>query len=176
MHPQLTATCWEGIPGEHSDNWVLLFPVACVSAWRALANDTGYLVLQARTAQEAARRAAGGMPPMWAIAAMVILGFDEFMWLLRSPFTLLLLGFLFLFGKALYVQMDVEATVAALGLVPSLAVLGARLVPSAVAVLQKLIEAGAAQQAGQQAVPLTQGSGGGGGGEASQRGANKKDD
>ena len=154
MHPSLTGTAWDGVV----PHWELLSPTACVAAWRALSTDTAYLVLQARTTQEAAKRAAGGAPPLWAIVAMIILGFDEIMWLLRSPVTLLLLGTLLLFGRAVYAQMDVDSTINALGLVPSLAVLAARLVPSVLAVLHKLIEAGAqagaaatATQTGQQA-------------------------
>jgi hypothetical protein len=139
LHPSLTGTAWDGVAA----HWELLSPTACVAAWRALSTDTAYLVLQARTTQEAAKRAAGGAPPLWAIVAMLILGFDEIMWLLRSPVTLLLLGTLLLFGRAVYAQMDVDSTINALGLVPSLAVLASRLVPSALAVLHKLIEAGA---------------------------------
>ena len=139
LHPSLTCTAWEGV----SSHWELLAPTACVAAWKALSTDTAYLVLQARTTQEAARRAAGGAPPLWAIAAMLVLGFDEILWLLRSPVTLLLLGTLLLFGRAVYAQMDVDSTIQALGLIPSLAVLAARLVPAMLAVLHKLIEAGA---------------------------------
>ena len=144
----LSGSTWENLAVA---DWQLISPTACVAAWRALSTDTAVLVLQARNAQEAARRAAGGAPPLWAVAAMLILGFDEIMWLLRSPVTLLLLGTILLFGRAVYAHMDVDGTIAALGLVPSLAVLAARVVPSAVAVLQALIEAGAqAAQQGQQ--------------------------
>ena len=90
------------------------------------------------------------------MAAMVVLGFDELLWLLRSPVTLLCLGCALLFARALYAQMDVESTVAALGWLPSLAVLGARLVPAAVAVLSKLLEAGMAAGTPTQPVPAVQ--------------------
>ena len=45
--------------------------------------ETEYTVSQAIAAQEASRRSNNWFPPPWAIAAMIILGFNEFMTLLR---------------------------------------------------------------------------------------------
>ena len=149
---QLMAPSWEAIPVDAE----LLTPPACRAAWRSFSADVAYSLLQARAAQDAARRAAASAPPLWAMAAMVVLGFDELLWLLRSPVTLLCLGCALLFARALYAQMDVESTVAALGWLPSLAVLGARLVPAAVAVLSKLLEAGMAAGTPTQPVPAVQ--------------------
>lgn len=52
--------------------------------------------------QDANRAAQNRMPPLWAIAAMVVLGFNEFMAVLYNPLLLLLLLLLFLFGRTVY--------------------------------------------------------------------------
>ena len=57
---------------------------------------------QAQATQEANRAATNRWPPFWAIAAMVFLGFNEFVAVLYNPLWLLLALFLFLFGKTVY--------------------------------------------------------------------------
>ena len=57
---------------------------------------------QAMATQDANRAAQNRMPPLWAIAAMVVLGFNEMMALLYNPLLLLLLLVLFLFGRTVY--------------------------------------------------------------------------
>jgi len=136
----LLSAAWPGLTASQQ----LLSPPAVRNAWRSFDTDCGFAVLQARTAQEAARRAQAAGAPLWAILMIVILGWNELMWLLRSPLTLITLACVFLFGRALYAKMEVESTVATLGLVPSLAILASRLVPAAVAVFSKLLEAGQA--------------------------------
>lgn len=54
---------------------------------------------QAMATQEANRAASNRAPPLWAIVAMVVLGWNEFFAVLRNPLWLLLLVFTFLFGK-----------------------------------------------------------------------------
>jgi hypothetical protein len=57
---------------------------------------------QAMATQDANRAAQNRMPPLWAIAAMVVLGFNEFMAVLYNPLLLLALLLLFLFGRTVY--------------------------------------------------------------------------
>ncbi len=58
--------------------------------------------MQAQATQEANRAATNRWPPFWAIAAMVLLGFDEFVAVLYNPLWLLLGLVIFLFGKTVY--------------------------------------------------------------------------
>ncbi|KAK7859258.1 protein root hair defective 3 [Quercus suber] len=58
--------------------------------------------------QEANKRNNNWLPPPWAIAAMVILGFNEFMTLLRNPLYLCVIFVGFLLFKALWVQLDIS--------------------------------------------------------------------
>ena len=57
---------------------------------------------QAQATQDANRAASNRMPPIWAIAAMVVLGFNEFLALLYNPFYIVLGIALFLFGRTVY--------------------------------------------------------------------------
>ncbi|KAJ4870934.1 Protein ROOT HAIR DEFECTIVE 3-like protein 1 [Raphanus sativus] len=59
------------------------------------------------TGMEANKRGNNWLPPPWAIFALIILGFNEFMTLLRNPLYLgvLFVGFLLL--KALWTQLDI---------------------------------------------------------------------
>ena len=58
--------------------------------------------MQAQATQEANRAATNKWPPFWAIAAMVVLGFDEFVAVLYNPLWLILALIIFLFGKTVY--------------------------------------------------------------------------
>ena len=62
----------------------------------------GCVWVQAQATQEATRAATNRWPPFWAIAAMVLLGFDEFVAVLYNPLWLLLGLVIFLFGKTVY--------------------------------------------------------------------------
>lgn len=55
--------------------------------------------LQAMATQEANRAASNRMPPIWAIAAIVLLGWNEFFAALRNPLWLVFGLIIFLFGK-----------------------------------------------------------------------------
>ena len=54
---------------------------------------------QAMATQEANRAASNRTPPLWAIVAMVLLGWNEFFAVLRNPLWLLCFAALLLFGK-----------------------------------------------------------------------------
>jgi hypothetical protein len=58
--------------------------------------------VQALATQEANRAAQNRLPPLWAIAAMIVLGFNEFMAVLYNPFWLVFLLIAFLFARTVY--------------------------------------------------------------------------
>lgn len=58
--------------------------------------------MQALATQEANRAAQNRLPPLWAIVAMVVLGFDEFVAVLYNPLWLVFLLLLFLFARTVY--------------------------------------------------------------------------
>ncbi|WCJ28460.1 Protein ROOT HAIR DEFECTIVE 3 [Euphorbia peplus] len=99
----LASSSWE----EVSPKDTLITPVQCKSLWRQFKAETEYTVTQAISAQEAHKRSNNWLPPPWAIAAMLILGFNEFMMLLKNPLYLMVLFVGYLISKALWVQMDV---------------------------------------------------------------------
>ncbi|KAJ6294430.1 hypothetical protein OIU76_022494 [Salix suchowensis] len=99
----LASSTWK----EVSPKATLLTPVQCKSLWRQFTAETEYSVTQAISAQEAHKRSNNWLPPPWAIVAMVVLGFNEFMVLLRNPLYLLVLFVVYLLSKALWVQMDI---------------------------------------------------------------------
>eukprot|EP00227_Mantoniella_beaufortii_P017470 CAMPEP_0197578866 /NCGR_PEP_ID=MMETSP1326-20131121/2974_1 /TAXON_ID=1155430 /ORGANISM="Genus nov. species nov., Strain RCC2288" /LENGTH=959 /DNA_ID=CAMNT_0043142149 /DNA_START=252 /DNA_END=3131 /DNA_ORIENTATION=+ len=131
-------TEWEG----ESDAAVMISPAECRSVWRQFEADTAYAVSQALAAREAVSR--GGQPsaPLWMIGALVVTGFDEVMWLLRNPITLLFLIALGLFLRALYKNLDVE-TALAMGVVPGLMFLATKVLPTAILILKRLADEGA---------------------------------
>ena len=133
----LSGATWEGLPSRVE----LLSPPNCRTLWRQFENDVTYAIQNARNAQEAASRAASASMPLWAVAAMLALGFDEVLWLLRSPLTLIFLALAALFGRAIWAKLDV-AEAMRLGLVPGLMLLATKVLPAALAVVQKLLEAG----------------------------------
>ncbi|KAM2172373.1 hypothetical protein ACFX1R_037334 [Malus domestica] len=59
---------------------------------------------------EAHKRSNNGLPPPWATMAMIVLGFNEFMMLLKNPLYLMVLFVAFLLSKALWVQMDITSS------------------------------------------------------------------
>ena len=127
---------------DEDENAVMLTPQECRSAWRKFEADTAYAVSQALAAREAAARGGAPAAPAWMIAALIVTGFDEAMWLLRNPITLLFLVAAGLFLRAMYNNMDVE-TAMRMGVVPGLMFLATKVVPTAMAILKKLWEEGA---------------------------------
>ncbi|XP_015069954.1 protein ROOT HAIR DEFECTIVE 3 isoform X3 [Solanum pennellii] len=136
VDPLASSTWDEVLPSK-----TLITPVQCKSLWRQFKTETEYVVSQAIAAQEASKRNNNWLPPPWAIAAMVILGFNEFMTLLRNP---LYLGFIFvayLLFKALWVQMDISGEFRN-GVLPGLLSLSTKFLPTIMNLLKRLAEEG----------------------------------
>ena len=68
------------------------------------------------------------MPPLWAIAAIAVLGLNEFMVVLYNPLWLLFLVMLFLFAKTVYQELDVDGELQG-GLLPGVLAISSKLVP-----------------------------------------------
>ncbi|XP_021716440.1 LOW QUALITY PROTEIN: protein ROOT HAIR DEFECTIVE 3 [Chenopodium quinoa] len=133
----LASSSWEKVPSSKT----LITPVQCKQLWRQFQMETEYTVSQAIAAQEASRRSNNWLPPPWAIAAMLILGFNEFMTLLRNPLYLLVLFVAFLVSKALWVQMDVSNEFRH-GVLPGFLSLSTRVLPTVMNMLKNLAEQG----------------------------------
>ena len=69
------------------------------------------------------------MPPLWAIAAIAILGMNEFIAVLYNPLYLILIGTLVLFVSTVYKELDVDGEMAA-GLLPGAIALAQKFVPT----------------------------------------------
>ncbi|CAH9145693.1 unnamed protein product [Cuscuta epithymum] len=100
----LASSKWEEVPPDHT----LITPYQCKQLWAQFKMETKYTISQALSAQVAYRQNNNCLPPAWAILAMIVLGFNEFMVLLRSPLYLMVLFVVFLLGKAMWVQMDIS--------------------------------------------------------------------
>ncbi|KAF1882210.1 hypothetical protein Lal_00038855 [Lupinus albus] len=126
----LASSTWE----EVSPQDILITPVQCKSLWRQFQGETEYTVTQAISAQitlpnssmlrkEAYKRSNNWLPPPWAIAAMLVLGFNEFMLLL----------------KALWVQMDIAGEFRH-GALPGILSISSRFIPTVMNLLKRLAE------------------------------------
>ncbi|KAG0493070.1 hypothetical protein HPP92_006468 [Vanilla planifolia] len=133
----LASSSWEDVPA----NRTLITPVQCKSLWRQFKAETEFTVTQAIAAQEANKRNNNWLPPPWAIAAMLILGFNEFMTLLRNPLYLGVLFVAFLLGKALWVQLDISGEFRN-GALPGILSLSTKFLPTIMNLLKKLAEEG----------------------------------
>ncbi|XP_065866893.1 protein ROOT HAIR DEFECTIVE 3-like [Euphorbia lathyris] len=133
----LASSTWDEVPPART----LITPVQCKSLWRQFKAETEYTVTQAISAQEANKRGNNWLPPPWAILALLVLGFNEFMTLLRNPFYLGLIFVAYLVCKALWVQLDVSAEFRH-GVLPGLIALSAKFVPTVMNLLKKLTEEG----------------------------------
>jgi len=133
----LSVSTWPGV----SANDTLITPVQCKSIWRQFQAETEYTISQAMAAQEAAKRGKSWLPPPWAIGAMIVLGFNEFMALLRNPLYLVLVFVLYLLGKAVYVQLDIAREFEH-GVVPGMLSVSSKLLPTVMNLLKKLAEEG----------------------------------
>nr|GLL23428.1 protein ROOT HAIR DEFECTIVE 3 homolog 1-like [Ipomoea trifida] len=154
----LASSTWDEIPSPKT----LITPVQCKSLWRQFTTETEYTVTQAINAQachfkcfcelflllagrlEASKRSNDWLPPPWAILALVVLGFNEFMTLLRNPFYLAFLFVAFLLLKALWVQLDIAGEFRN-GALPGIISLSTKIVPTIMDILRRLAEEGAAQ-------------------------------
>ncbi|XP_020697324.1 protein ROOT HAIR DEFECTIVE 3 [Dendrobium catenatum] len=133
----LASNTWEDVPSTRT----LITPVQCKSLWRQFKAETEYTVTQAIAAQEANKRNNNWLPPPWAIAAMLILGFNEFMTLLRNPLYLGVIFVAFLLGKALWVQLDVSGEFRN-GALPGILSLSTKFLPTVMNLLKKLADEG----------------------------------
>ncbi|XVF74389.1 hypothetical protein PTKIN_Ptkin13bG0106800 [Pterospermum kingtungense] len=133
----LASSTWEQVPAAKT----MITPVQCKSLWRQFRAETEYSVTQAISAQEANKRNNNWLPPPWAIVALIVLGFNEFMTLLRNPFYLGVIFVGFLIVKALWVQLDISGAFRH-GVLPGLLSLSTKFLPTVMNLLRKLAEEG----------------------------------
>ncbi|KAM7257902.1 hypothetical protein ACFE04_013643 [Oxalis oulophora] len=131
----LASSTWQEVPPKNT----LITPAQCKSLWRQFKAETEYTVTQAISAQEAHKRSNNWLPPPWAIAAMLILGFNEFMMLLKNPFYLLGLFVIYLLAKALWVQLDISKDFQH-GPLAGILSISTKIVPTVMNLLKKLAE------------------------------------
>ncbi|KAK7303534.1 hypothetical protein RJT34_14441 [Clitoria ternatea] len=131
----LASSTWEEVSPED----VLISPVQCKALWRQFQGETEYTVTQAISAQEAYKRSNNWLPPPWAIMAMVLLGFNEFMILLKNPLYLLIIFVAYLIGKALWVQMDIAGEFRH-GTLAGLLSVSSRFLPTVMNLIKRLAE------------------------------------
>ncbi|XP_062197057.1 protein ROOT HAIR DEFECTIVE 3 homolog 2-like [Phragmites australis] len=101
----LASITWE----EVSPKDTLITPVQCKSIWRQFKAETECAVAQAISMQEAHKRSKNWLPPAWTIMLLAILGFNEFMFLLRNPLYVLGLFVAFVLSYAAWLQYDITA-------------------------------------------------------------------
>ncbi|XP_028958806.1 protein ROOT HAIR DEFECTIVE 3 homolog 2-like isoform X2 [Malus domestica] len=89
--------------------------------------------------EEAHKRSNNWLPPPWAIMAMIVLGFNEFMMLLKNPLYLMVLFVAFLLSKALWVQMDITGQFQH-GALSGILSISSRFLPTVMNLLRKLAE------------------------------------
>lgn len=133
----LASSSWEQVPTSKT----LITPVQCKSLWRQFKTETEYTVSQAIAAQEANKRNNNWLPPPWAIVALIVLGFNEFMTLLRNPLYLGVIFVGFLLVKALWVQLDISGEFRN-GALPGLISLSTKFLPTVMNIIKKLAEEG----------------------------------
>ncbi|KAJ7951632.1 Protein ROOT HAIR DEFECTIVE 3-like [Quillaja saponaria] len=134
----LASSTWEQVPSSKT----MITPVQCKSLWRQFKAETEYSVSQAISAQEANKRSNNWLPPPWAMVALAVLGFNEFMTLLRNPLYLGVIFVAFLLVKALWVQLDISGEFRH-GALPGLISLSTKFLPTVLNLMKKLAEEGA---------------------------------
>ncbi|XP_057455236.1 protein ROOT HAIR DEFECTIVE 3-like [Lotus japonicus] len=137
MVDPLASSSWDEVPSSKT----LITPVQCKSLWRQFKTETEYSVSQAIYFQEANKRNNNWLPPPWAIFALAILGFNEFMTLLRNPMYLGIIFVGFLLIKALWVQLDVSGEFRN-GALPGIISLSTKFIPTIMNLMRKLAEEG----------------------------------
>ncbi|KAK4726515.1 hypothetical protein R3W88_031432 [Solanum pinnatisectum] len=133
----LASSTWN----EVSASKTLITPIQCKSLWKQFHTETEYIVTQAIAAQEASKRNNNWLPPPWAVVALLILGFNEFMTLLRNPLYLGVIFVAFLLVKALWVQLDISGEFRN-GALPGFLSLATKFIPTVTNLLRRLAEAG----------------------------------
>ncbi|KAL6841646.1 hypothetical protein ACP4OV_028585 [Aristida adscensionis] len=101
----LASSTWE----ELSPKDTLITPVQCKSIWRQFNAEIEYAVAQAISMQEAHKRSKNWLPPAWTVLLLAVLGFNEFMFLLRNPLYLMGLFLAFILSYAVWLQYDITA-------------------------------------------------------------------
>uniref|UniRef100_A0A0D6QSC7 Sey1/RHD3-like three-helix bundle domain-containing protein n=1 Tax=Araucaria cunninghamii TaxID=56994 RepID=A0A0D6QSC7_ARACU len=133
----LVSSTWEGVLPSNA----LITPVQCRSLWRQFKSETEYAVSQALAAQEANKRSSSWLPPAWAIVALLVLGFNEFMLLLRNPIYIGVIFVLYLLGKALWVQLDIPGEFQH-GILPGILSLSTKFLPTVMNLIKRLADEG----------------------------------
>ena len=131
------ATSWPNVASED----VLLTPAQVRSSWRQFSSDVALSVQQAVATQEANRLARNRVPPVWAIVAMFVLGFNELISVLRNPLWLVFILILLAFARTVYQELDVEGELQN-GLLPGIMNLSVKFVPTIKTVVERTIQAG----------------------------------
>ena len=134
----LAVSTWPGV----SSNNTLISPVQCKSIWRQFQAETEYAISQALAAQAATKRGKSCLPPPWAMCAMVVLGFNEFVTLLRNPLYIAILFVVYLVGKAVWVQLDITGEEFEHGFVPGMVSVSTKLLPTVMKIPKKLADQG----------------------------------
>ncbi|KAJ3675614.1 hypothetical protein LUZ60_004656 [Juncus effusus] len=137
----LASSTWD----EVSPKDTLITPVQCKMYWRQFFKETEFSVAQAMSAQEAHRRNNSKLPPLWAVIAMVALGFNEFMaiitFILRSPFYLFGMFVVFILSYAVALQYNVLGYFQH-GTLSGIITLSARFIPIVLNLLQGVVNQG----------------------------------
>ncbi|CAH9066861.1 unnamed protein product [Cuscuta epithymum] len=130
----------------------LITPVQCKTLWRQFKTETEYTVTQAISAQEASKRNNNWLPPPWAILALIILGFNEFMTLLRNPLYLAFIFVAFLLLKALWVQLDIAGEFRN-GALPGIISISTKIIPTVMDMVKRIAEEGQGRERSNYAQP-----------------------
>mmetsp|Transcript_28564 Transcript_28564/g.54544 ORF Transcript_28564/g.54544 Transcript_28564/m.54544 type:complete len:853 (-) Transcript_28564:629-3187(-) len=133
-----------GLPywgGGVSTQRTLISPPKCRDLWRQFETEVDVYITQAVSHQEAARRANASGAPLWAIFAILVLGFDEALSLLYNPFYLVIIGLLLLVGKNVYDRLNVQEEMS-MGLLPGLVALAPKVMPTLIDYLREVMEQG----------------------------------
>ncbi|CAH1447205.1 unnamed protein product [Lactuca virosa] len=133
----LASSTWEKIPASRT----LITPVQCKSLWCQFQRETEYTVTQAISSQASNKRSSNWLPPPWAIAALFVLGFNEFITLLRNPLYLVMIFISYLLLKALWVQLDIGAEFRH-GFLTGILSISTKFVPTIFNLMRKLSEQG----------------------------------
>lgn len=131
----LASSMWEEVSPQDK----LITPVQCKSLWRQFKAETEYTVTQAISAQEAHKKNNNWMPPPWAILTMAVLGFNEFILLLKNPLYLMILFVAYLLLRALWVQMDIAAEFRH-GALPGILSISSKFLPTIMNLIRRLAE------------------------------------
>lgn len=136
----LASSTWPDVAPEDT----MLTPAQCRSLWRQFRAETEYTISQALSAQEAKRHGNSMLPPPWAVAAMVVLGFNEFMALLRNPIYLPIVFVAFLLARAIWVQLDLGRHFQ-YGVLPGIVSISSKFLPTVMEAFKGVVDAGTAR-------------------------------